>query len=400
MGTHPIFESDFDCLTDYVMRVDTPGDNLTDQIWYHGLLTREAADALLEIDGDFLVRCSTMNQSNDIVLSCKWDSQSLHFILLCGKDGKYQIDEESSQAFTTVTELIKDYQNNKHRISKLSAAILLRSISNFKKSSPKKPLRVPSVKNGTALDPKVIESIRHNLISMDSFKLARHLLAQEISVLKSHDVDILLPNARDAREKEIKRDLITTYFLQALLLIGESSQCCQLLDKLVSVCSELFQTLKCFSAFTTIMTCLTSHSVQNKSLLWESFRKNNMVTSLTFDRVLKPQFILYKGDEDAGVPYLASVFKMLDQESELNELEIPEVCKKLAIARRAVLNCDEIIKTAECRLNPRGGTFETQQTLLDVLSSKYQEKVLFGRAAVPITRFQNLDDIISNKCSF
>ena len=60
------------CSSDYVMRIEMGGDNLTDQIWYHGLLTREAADSLLEIDGDFLVRCSTMNQSNDIVLSCKW----------------------------------------------------------------------------------------------------------------------------------------------------------------------------------------------------------------------------------------------------------------------------------------------------------------------------------------
>jgi len=48
-------------------------ENLADQIWYHGLMTREAADAVLEMDGDFLVRCSAINPTHDqYVLSCKW----------------------------------------------------------------------------------------------------------------------------------------------------------------------------------------------------------------------------------------------------------------------------------------------------------------------------------------
>ena len=92
--------------------------------------------------------------------------------------------------------------------------------------------------------------------------------------------------------QKLGQDRKSYVYILALLLVGDASQCCQLLDKLVSVCSELLQTLKCYSSFTSIMTCLTSHSVQNRNTLWENFRKNNMVTSLTFDRILKPYFLV------------------------------------------------------------------------------------------------------------
>jgi len=100
------------------------------------------------------------------------------------------------------------------------------------------------------------------------------------------------------------------------------------------------------------------------------------------------------------IPYLASVFKMLDDEGELNDLEIDTVCNQLKTGRKAVLNREDIVKIAQTRLVPQGGTFEAQPSLVEILSARYQEKVLFGRAAVALTRFQNLDEIICNKCSF
>ena len=111
--------------------------------------------------------------------------------------------------------------------------------------------------------------------------------------------------------------------------------------------------------------------------------------------------ILFSNSHDELViPYLASIFKMLDDDTEINELEIDNVCIKLAIGRKAVLNREDIIKNAETRLIPQGGNFEAQPSLVEILSARYQEKVLFGRAAVALTRFQNLDEIICNKCSF
>ena len=143
-------------------------ESLTDQVWYHGILSREESDQLLEVDGDFLVRCSAINAKSDqYVLSCKWvsllfwknrkvqmyiikDAQTLHFVIMQDQ-GKYLINEESSASFDSIPKLIDEFHSKKIPLSKLSIAVLRRPVSNFKKSSPKKPLRVPSIKNGIAL---------------------------------------------------------------------------------------------------------------------------------------------------------------------------------------------------------------------------------------------------------
>lgn len=70
------------------------------------------------------------------------------------------------------------------------------------------------IPENTRKDPKVVESVRQTLLSMDSYKVARHILQQEILVLKSLDIDILLPSAKESRAKEIKRDLILRYYFQ------------------------------------------------------------------------------------------------------------------------------------------------------------------------------------------
>ena len=78
------------------------------------------------------------------------DSQTLHFVIIHDQ-GKYLINEESSTSFDSIPKLIEEFHAKKMPLSKLSAATLKRPVSNFKKSSPKKPLRVPSIKNGIAL---------------------------------------------------------------------------------------------------------------------------------------------------------------------------------------------------------------------------------------------------------
>jgi hypothetical protein len=50
--------------------------------WYHGNLTRQRAEVLLETDGDFLVRdCSSSGRPGDFVLSCRWKNANLHFLV-------------------------------------------------------------------------------------------------------------------------------------------------------------------------------------------------------------------------------------------------------------------------------------------------------------------------------
>ena len=78
------------------------------------------------------------------------DAQTLHFVIMQDQ-GKYLINEESSASFDSIPKLIDEFHSKKIPLSKLSIAVLRRPVSNFKKSSPKKPLRVPSIKNGIAL---------------------------------------------------------------------------------------------------------------------------------------------------------------------------------------------------------------------------------------------------------
>ena len=97
------------------------------------------------------------------------------------------------------------------------------------------------------------------------------------------------------------------------------------------------------------------------------------------------------------MPYLASLFQILDDEDSMNNLEITIICNRLKTGRNAVLNKEKIVKNSEARL---GDKFEPVQSLVEILTARYQEKVLFGRAAVALTRFQNIEEIISNKCVY
>ena len=97
------------------------------------------------------------------------------------------------------------------------------------------------------------------------------------------------------------------------------------------------------------------------------------------------------------IPHLASIFKLLDDENELLEHEIPTLCNKFHLARNIVLEREKILESATLKLK---SAFEANLNLVEVLSPRYQEKLLFGRAAVALTKFQNIDEIICNKCSF
>ena len=54
--------------------------HVSKQLWYHGNLPRQKAEALLLNDGDFLVRDSS-SQRGDFVLTCQWRGAPLHFMI-------------------------------------------------------------------------------------------------------------------------------------------------------------------------------------------------------------------------------------------------------------------------------------------------------------------------------
>ncbi|KAF7663435.1 hypothetical protein LDENG_00209750 [Lucifuga dentata] len=108
-------------------------EDLRSHAWYHGQLSREAAESLLERDGDFLVRDSTSAPS-DYVLSCLWKNKPMHFkiirVVLRPKKGfsreLFQFEEDR---FDSVPALIRFYVGGRRPISQASGAVVFHPIT-------------------------------------------------------------------------------------------------------------------------------------------------------------------------------------------------------------------------------------------------------------------------------
>nr|XP_057944013.1 breast cancer anti-estrogen resistance protein 3 homolog isoform X1 [Doryrhamphus excisus]XP_057944022.1 breast cancer anti-estrogen resistance protein 3 homolog isoform X1 [Doryrhamphus excisus] len=101
--------------------------------WYHGPLSREAAETLFERDGDFLVRDSSSSPS-DYVLSCFWRNEPMHFkiirVVLRPKKGYsrelFQFEEDR---FDNVPALIRFYVGGRRPISQASGAVIFHPLT-------------------------------------------------------------------------------------------------------------------------------------------------------------------------------------------------------------------------------------------------------------------------------
>ncbi|XP_071360563.1 breast cancer anti-estrogen resistance protein 3 homolog isoform X2 [Trachinotus anak] len=101
--------------------------------WYHGPLTREAAEALFEKDGDFLVRDSS-SAPGSYVLSCLWKKEPMHYkiirVVLRPKKGYsrelFQFEEDR---FDSVPALIRFYVGDRRPISRASGAVIFHPIT-------------------------------------------------------------------------------------------------------------------------------------------------------------------------------------------------------------------------------------------------------------------------------
>uniref|UniRef100_A0A667WJN0 SH2 domain containing 3A n=1 Tax=Myripristis murdjan TaxID=586833 RepID=A0A667WJN0_9TELE len=101
--------------------------------WYHGPLSRESAESLLERDGDFLVRDSS-SAPGDYVLSCYWRDEPMHFkiirVVLRPKKGYsrelFQFEEDR---FDNVPALIHFHVGGRKPISQASGAVVFHPIT-------------------------------------------------------------------------------------------------------------------------------------------------------------------------------------------------------------------------------------------------------------------------------
>merc|ERR1712062_834460 len=104
MGTHPIFESDFDCLTGTSVPMGRT-------LWYHSTLGRNDADSLLagQVPGSYLVRKSDSdNKSPSYRLSVVNDDLRInHFPI----EIKYGLVMLGSQPFSSLEAVISHFSS-------------------------------------------------------------------------------------------------------------------------------------------------------------------------------------------------------------------------------------------------------------------------------------------------
>ncbi|XP_073436800.1 breast cancer anti-estrogen resistance protein 3 homolog isoform X1 [Dendrobates tinctorius] len=103
-------------------------EDLRSHAWYHGPLSRQEAERLLQTDGDFLIRDS-LSSPGDYVLSCVSNSQVLHFkiiaVTLRPRQGisrvLYQLEQDQ---FNNIPALVRSYVGDKRTVSESSRAVI------------------------------------------------------------------------------------------------------------------------------------------------------------------------------------------------------------------------------------------------------------------------------------
>ncbi|XP_069607069.1 breast cancer anti-estrogen resistance protein 3 homolog [Ranitomeya imitator] len=103
-------------------------DDLRSHAWYHGPLSRQEAEGLLQTDGDFLIRDS-LSSPGDYVLSCVSSRQVLHFkiiaVTLRPRQGisrvLYQLEQDQ---FNNIPALVRSYVGDKRTVSESSRAVI------------------------------------------------------------------------------------------------------------------------------------------------------------------------------------------------------------------------------------------------------------------------------------
>ncbi|TRY63028.1 hypothetical protein TCAL_04284, partial [Tigriopus californicus] len=98
--------------------------------WYHGSITRIAAELSLARDGDFLVR-DCISAPGNYVLTCRWRGQILNFRMNrvpnsqedqdSPSEGKFQFEDE---AFSRVEDLVLFHWHQQRPISQISGALI------------------------------------------------------------------------------------------------------------------------------------------------------------------------------------------------------------------------------------------------------------------------------------
>ncbi|XP_045058155.2 SH2 domain-containing protein 3A isoform X3 [Desmodus rotundus] len=114
------------------MQVPRDGEDFASQTWYHGPLSRQKAEALLQEDGDFLVRASP-SRGGHLVISCRWQGSALHFevlrVALRPRPGRptslFQLEDER---FSSLPALVHSYVTGQRPLTQATGAVASRPV--------------------------------------------------------------------------------------------------------------------------------------------------------------------------------------------------------------------------------------------------------------------------------
>lgn len=357
--------------------------DITQAFWYHGAISRAAAESLLELEGDFILRASCNNGQEQFVISCKSQTNYLHIVLLYDQE-QYMILEDFEKN-ASIRELITTYINKKHPVSKLSMTILKRPISNLLHKKNKTPALTPNIENCKPLDKELIDKIISILTLHDPFKLARFFVKNELQVFSKFNAEIFLQleKSKNFRSAEIERCHGMQYFFEALLVLGTLSKSCLLLDKLVVCCYELIQTLKCDSAAVHILNALRSDTVTRHTKLWDLFKREHIVNYLTYERLLLPmsepnnQGKMNLQDSCLSLFYLRDACQFLNDEMKLDDISCAELTYHILKARKFARNMEKQIAKASAAVKSTLPE-RSSPALSEIFSTIYQKKLLLG----------------------
>uniref|UniRef100_A0A8K9WR29 SH2 domain containing 3A n=1 Tax=Oncorhynchus mykiss TaxID=8022 RepID=A0A8K9WR29_ONCMY len=153
--------------------------DLRSHAWYHGPIGREGAEALLERDGDFLVR-DTASSPGDYVLSCYWKDEPMHFkiikVVLRPKKGySRELFQFEGDRFDNIPALVRFHVGGRHPVSQASGAIVYHPITRSL------PIRVISERQAerTGKDPQTPDRnkrLSFNSSHMDTLHVTNTLL--------------------------------------------------------------------------------------------------------------------------------------------------------------------------------------------------------------------------------
>ena len=157
-----------------------------------------------------MVRSSSC--SSNFALTVRWNNSSFHFIII--KQGSNWILDDDKIKFESIPSLIEYYVKMKKQVSKLSQALLINPVNALNMQSNSRKIILPVLKNKAIgrvnkddkesrvktviLDLATLEAIKNEIIAMDTFRLANHIMEAELVYFQTKD-DILLPCSHQRR---------------------------------------------------------------------------------------------------------------------------------------------------------------------------------------------------------